>query len=92
MDDTGIGNLTVTGGISINTPIYCGNVIIQPNGKERKSMYDVLETLEKQICMILKKLDTFEERIEVIETHIKYMPDGAGYFDAKTEFETLQTQ
>ena len=39
------------------------------------------------MCEENKKL---KKKVEELETHIRYMPDGIGYYEAKEEFESLQ--
>jgi hypothetical protein len=34
------------------------------------------------------QIEEYKEYVNLLETHIKYMPNGDGYFEAKKEFET----
>jgi tetratricopeptide (TPR) repeat protein len=43
---------------------------------------DIIQMYEEN-----KKL---KKKVEELETHIRYMPDGIGYYEAKEEFESLQ--
>lgn len=54
---------------------------------------DCLKTIIKLAQMLneeKKKNILLQERIDAIETHIKYAPDGEGYFQAQQDFEERQ--
>ena len=37
-----------------------------------------------------RELKDLKEKFKLLETHLKYMPDGDGYLDAKEHFETIR--
>jgi hypothetical protein len=34
------------------------------------------------------QIEEYKEYVDLLETHIKYMPNGDGYFEAKKDYET----
>jgi TPR repeat protein len=58
------------------TKEYAKKIIIKQETDDIVQMYNIIEEMRQE----LKEL----------RTHVEYMPDGIGYQEAKTEFETLQ--
>jgi enoyl-[acyl-carrier-protein] reductase (NADH) len=59
------------------TQKYAKKITVKCDIEEMSNLHDTIEELKK-------KLDDLTE-------HVKYMPNGEGYEDAKMEFEQLQT-
>jgi hypothetical protein len=57
------------------TKKYAQKIVIQPKACDIVRMCDIIERMS--------------QRLEELETHVRYMPDGIGYQDAKMEFESL---
>jgi hypothetical protein len=50
---------------------------------------DILEnylTREK----LERELEKYKEKYKLLKTHLKYMPEGEGYLEAKEHYEQLQ--
>ena len=58
------------------TKEYAEKIIIKYETKDIVQMYNIIEELRQEV--------------KELRTHVEYMPDGIGYQEAKTEFETLQ--
>ena len=41
------------------------------------------------IMKLIKQIDKMNKRIEELETHVRYMPEGEGYNEAKKDYERL---
>lgn len=52
----------------------------------RRLKTDSLET-KREIEELRSVIKLLNERIDVLEEHVKYMPGGDGFIDAKKDFE-----
>ena len=57
------------------TKEYAQKIVIKQETSDIVQMHDIIERMS--------------QRLEELETHVRYMPDGIGYHEAKMEFESL---
>lgn len=73
---------------------------INPNYTQEKllqipSFQEILKHMNSSQPMLIKEneilkvqIEEYKEYVNLLETHIKYMPEGDGYKEAKLNFET----
>ena len=54
------------------------------------SLVNMIDSFTNSLIKINDKLDKIEERLLCLEMHIKYMPDGDGYIEAKNDFNNIK--
>lgn len=83
-------NLVVAGGIGVSNNVYIGgHLILKPVNNNEIDVYDVICNMAEKIRELeakIESMDNVRERVEHIETHLEYMPDGSGYNAAERDF------
>lgn len=84
------GNLAVAGGIGVSNNVYIGgHLILKPENSNEIDVCNVIQSMAEKIRELeakVESMDVFKKRIDHIETHLEYMPDGSGYNAAEKDF------
>lgn len=84
------GNLAIAGGIGVSNNVYIGGrLILKPENNNEMDVCNVIQSMAEKIRELEAKIEIMngvKERVDHIETHLEYMPDGSGYNAAEKDF------